>query len=222
MTKISSVSLYGSNINPRMVDASAKVLKKFDIPITYVKADMVHGEFINQVCNSLDADIYFFIDVDCVPTCRSIYDETLNYVIKHNTFIGNAHLANHIPPARHVYAGVTFYMITKDCYNKMGRPSFAPTHRSDTSEEISYVAEEMGIKYKAYYPTKFDAIPIYGVPWRMGNYGHYGMGTLYANKIYHLFESRTNLFTDMYLKRCDEILHDRFDTSRMYDCLNFS
>ena len=53
--------------------------------------------------------------------------------------------------------------------------------------------------------------------WRLSNYGYYGIGTLYDNKIYHLFESRWGDHIELFEKRCNQIIEGTFDTSNMYD-----
>lgn len=218
MTKVAINSLYYKNLDPRIVEASRSVMKKFDIRVNYVETDMVHGEFLDMVCNTLDADVYVFFDADCVPLNRTIFDDCLDYVLKNDSFVGLAQVSNHIQPAHHIFACASFFMITKSCY-KFLATSFAPNYRSDGSEELSYIAETKLKKYRALYPTKYDKIP-YGEngPWRLGNYGWYGVGTLYENSMYHLFQSRLNTNVDLYVKRCAQIISNEFDTSNMIDC----
>lgn len=218
MLKVAINSLYYNNLDPRIVESSRSVMRKFDIAVNYVETDMVHGEFLDMVCNTLDADVYVFFDADCVPLNREIFDDCFNYVVRNDSFVGLAQVSNHIAPAHHIFACASFYMITKNCYKYLGT-SFAPNYRSDGSEEMSYSAETKMKKYRALYPTKYDRIP-YGeaYPWRLGNYGWYGVGTLYENSIYHLFQSRFNNNVDLYVKRCAQIVAGEFDTSSMFDC----
>jgi hypothetical protein len=218
MMKVSIHCLYWSTVNPSVFENHKMVLDKFELPAFYTKKNIPHGMWMNNVCNNFDSDVFVFFDIDCVPLERKIFDDSLEYVIKHNTFLGNAQASNHIKPMSHVFAAPSFFMITKDCYNELGKPTFSETSRSDVAQEVSYIAEERGKRYKCIYPTKFEGIPLEGV-WRLSNYGLYGIGTLFQDKIYHLFQGRFNKNVELFGKRCQEIMRDSFDMSEMHDSL---
>jgi hypothetical protein len=88
--------------------------------------------------------------------------------------------------------------------------------RSDVAEEVSYVAEDYMVPYKALYPTHFECEPIEGV-WRLSNYGYYGIGTVFANCVYHLYQGRYKQNADLFKKRCDEIVAGTFSTNDMFN-----
>jgi hypothetical protein len=98
-------------------------------------------------------------------------------------------------------------------------PSFSENSRSDVAEEVSYVAEAKGKRYRCLYPTRFDGIPLEGV-WRLSNYGFFGIGTLFADKIYHLYQGRFNKNVELFCRRCDQIVEGKFDMSGMHDSLS--
>lgn len=216
--KFSINSLYYDNIDPRLLQSSKMVMQKMDIPVVYTQAIMHHGHFMDAVCKASDADLFIFFDVDCVPTNREFFNKCVDYAISNDTFIGNAQVSNHIPPAHHIYAAPSFFVITRSCYEQLGKPSFAETYRADVAEEVSYLAEARMKRYTAIYPTKYEKASGDGMPWRLGNYGSFGIGTLYGGGIYHLFESRTSQNIDLYVRRCNEIVRGEFDTTGMIDC----
>lgn len=204
--------------NQEMVEHHRKVYNKFEIPVNYTIAQVRHGHFMDYTIQNTDADIFLFIDSDCVILDRSIIDECLDYVITNDSFIGPAQATNHIPPKSHIFAAPSFLMITKSCYQKLGSPSFLETNRSDVAQELSYIAEENAKRYKCIYPTMFDTIPLEGV-WRLGNYGYYGIGTLFGDKIYHLYQGRVGVNVELFKNRCNQILEGHFDKSQMYSSL---
>ena len=216
--KISVNTLYWDNIDPRIVESNKKVMKKFDIPINYNRSDIDHGMWMDIVMQNVIADIYVFFDIDCVPITRDAYDYSLKYVISRNTFIGNAQVSNHIEPKKHIYAAPSFFAISRDCYKTLNETSFCTTYRSDVGEELSYVAESLDIKYKVLYPTKFDKPSETDGVWKLSNYGFYGIGTIFEDKFYHLFQSRLANNVELFEKRCNEIVNGCMKTDRMHNC----
>ncbi len=135
-------SLHWENYNQAIVQSQKQVFDKFEIPITYTKANVRHDEWMDYICKNVEADVYFFVDADCVILNREIFDASLEYVLRITPFLGTAQASNHIHPYSHVFAAPAFFMITRDCYRALGSPSFCMNHRSDVAEEVSYVAEE--------------------------------------------------------------------------------
>lgn len=211
-------SLHWNNVDRRIVDAHAKVMKKFDIPVNYTSANIPHGQWMNKICREMNSDVFVFFDADCVPLDREIVDESVKYAIKNDTFIGIAQASNHIPPFNHIFAAPAFFVITKSCYNSLGNPSFSENSRSDVAEEVSHIADSARKRYRCLYPTRFDGVPMEGV-WRLSNYGYFGIGTLFADRIYHLYQGRFNKNIELFMKRCDQVVAGKFDMSEMHDSL---
>jgi hypothetical protein len=220
--KITAHSLHWQNVDPRVVDAQKKVFDRFELPINYTKANYPHGAWMDQICRGLDSDVFIFFDADCVPLDREIVDESVAYAVENNTFVGLAQASNHIPPFTHIFAAPSFFVITKACYEQLGQPSFSETKRSDVAQEVSYIAEEKRKRYKCLYPTRFDSVPVEGV-WRLSNYGLYGIGTLFQDRVYHLYQGRFNHNVELFVRRCEQICNGKFDMQGMHDSLkNFS
>ena len=213
--KITAHTLHWDNIDPRILQSHKKVMDKFELPVSYTTANVPHGHWMNHICTNLDSDVFVFFDADCVPLDRAIVNESINYATANNSFIGIAQASNHIPPFNHVFAAPAFFVITKPCYESLGRPSFSENQRSDVAEEISHVADQIKKKYRCLYPTRYDGIPLEGEPWRLSNYGYFGIGTLFADRIYHLYQGRLNQNVELFIKRCDQIVNGNFDTSGM-------
>jgi len=213
-----SVHTLDYQADSRIIEAQKKVMAKFEIPVSYTFAQMPHGAWMDAVCTQLDSDVFVFFDSDCVPLDREIVNDSINYAITYDSFIGPAQASNHIAPCSHIFAAPAFFAITKSCYKELG-VSFSENLRSDVGQELSYAAESRGKKYRTLYPTKYDGIPAGGHPWRLSNYGYYGIGTLFANRIYHLYEGRLNRNVELFVKRCDQIVNGKFETENMKDSL---
>ncbi len=217
--KISYHTLYWDNVDTRILNSHKKVFNHFGIDIQYTNMNVNQGVWMTGVCRNTISDVYVFFEVDCVPLNKQVVDDCIKYAVDNNTFIGSAQVSNHIHPKTHVYAAPCFLILTRSCYEDLGMPSLYPSERGDTAEELSYAAEHYGKRYRCLYPTKFDGVPKNDGVWRLSNYGYYGIGTLYENKIYHLFESRWNDHIDLFEKRCEEIIDGDFDDSNMHNSL---
>lgn len=216
--KISINTLHWDNVDSRIILSHKKVMKSLAIPVNYNCSNIRHGVWMDIIFENTIADIYVFFDIDCVPINRDAYDESLQYVIDNNTFIGNAQVSNHIEPKTHIFAAPSFFAISRDCYNKLNKPSFCETHRSDVAEEVSHVADSMGVNYRCLYPTKFDKASETDGVWRLGGYGVYGIGTIFEDKFYHLFQSRIRKNVDLFERRCEEIITTGINTEGMHNC----
>ncbi|NDB86397.1 MAG: hypothetical protein EB127_27420, partial [Alphaproteobacteria bacterium] len=90
--------------------------------------------------------------------------------------------------------------------------------RSDIAQELTRSAVEHEKRTKMYYPITFQGIPKGGV-WRLSGYGYYGIGTIYDNKTYHLFQTRFKENVDLFVETCDHVINGRLDQiNRKYNC----
>lgn len=219
--RVDFYSLHWDNVNQDMLDAHKRVMLHFDIPMNYHNLNGVnHGNWMQQVINTSTSDVIVIMEPDCIPLDQS-YADYIRYAHRHKTFVGIAQVSNHIPPKSHIYAAPGFYAISKKAYNRLGRPSFTETYRSDTAEEISYLAEEMGIKYRALMPTYFEKASSDGY-WSLSNLGYYGIGTVFDNSMYHLYQSRMAENIELFVKRCDEVIAGTFNTKNFISATNFT
>ena len=219
--KIEFHSLHWNNVNSEMLAAHARVMNHFEIPMNYSNAHgMNHGVWMKDVIQSSASDVVVFFEPDCIPLNEK-YLEYIKYVHKHNTFVGIAQVSNHIPPKSHIYAAPGFYAMSTNAYKELGSPSFTETRRSDTAEEICYIAESRGKRYRALFPTTFEKAPTEGV-WPLGNLGYYGIGTVFDHSIYHLYQSRMAENIELFVKRCDEVIEGEFTTHTFIPATTFT
>jgi len=162
-------------------------------------------------------DTILILDIDCVP----LSVEALEYIFDQaeaGVFIGNAQRSNHIENNKHIYPAPSCVCITKDMFEKLGKPSFKVTNRGDIGEELCYIAEQQSITIEMFMPSKYEALPYWGnneedrKPWPLAD-GHpeYGIGTTFVNKngdemFYHLFQCRLNVFNNLFFLKCASVM----------------
>lgn len=207
--KLEFNTLYWSNTSPDQVAAHKSVVDHFELPVNYYDANVGHGAWMDWVCYESQSDIIGFFDADCVPLDKDKVLECVKYVQVNKTFLGIAQVSNHIPPKTHIYAAPAFFLIHKECWKNLNT-SFVETARGDVCEELCYVAESKGIKYRCLFPSTFEREPVEGL-WPLGNYGYYGVGTTFENTVYHLYQGRMGTNSQLFVERCKEIVDGQFD-----------
>lgn len=219
--KIEIHSLHWDNVDKDMLTSHKKVMKHFDLPVNYHNLNGAnHGVWMEWVVKESNSDLVMFLEPDCIPLNFN-FREYIKYVYKHKTFVGIAQVSNHIPPKSHIYAAPGFYCISKEAYNFLGQPSFTETHRSDTAEEISYLAEEKRLKYRALMPTYFYAEPAEGL-WPLSNLGYYGIGTIFDDSIFHLYQSRMAQNIELFVRICDLVVNSDLDFTNFKRATTFN
>ena len=219
--KVEFNSLHWNNVDKDMLAAHKRVMDHFSIPMNYDNRDgHNHGMWMQWVINNSSSDVIVFMEPDCIPL-NKVYIEYIKYAKRNETFVGIAQVSNHIPPKSHIYAAPGFYAISKKAYDKLGQPSFTETRRSDTAEEICYIAEDKNIKYRALMPTYFYKPSSEGL-WPLSNLGYYGIGTVFDNSIYHLYQSRMAENIEVFIEHCDQVINDRFTMTSFTSATTFN
>lgn len=213
--KVELKCLYWDNAE-YLIQSHKKVTANFDLPVNYDNLTGVrHGLWMDHILENSTADIIGFLDSDCIPLNREIVDYAINYVVETQSFIGTAQSSNHIFPYSHIFAAPCFFFIFRETWLKLGKPSFLENSRSDVAEEVSYCAEENKLSYKALYPTHFEQEPVEGV-WKLSNYGYFGVGTVFANSVYHLYQGRIGKNAELFKTRCEQVIDGTFSTENMF------
>lgn len=202
-----------------LIESQQAVFKAFNLPI-HVHHDRVdHGLWMDHVLSHATSDVILFIDNDCVPLTSQAVMEAVMYAWNMKSFLGVAQSSNHLSNPSHIFAAPAFLAISREGWVGMGRPSCRVTTRGDVAEELSYRAEELKLHYRAWYPTHYIKPSREGL-WRLGNYGSYGIGTVYANKVFHLYQGRLAENVDLFATTCHDIIAGTFSTQGMASCLD--
>ena len=216
MGKAVVVSFYGADTDPTIVAYQKKVFEKF--PGDYVHQQLVgggfyvkdnvtygHGANIDSYIRGSDADIFIFMDVDCIP----LTPDTIPWLIEQASkglLAGEIQRSNHIKNGAHLYAGSPCFAISRETYNKIGQPSCEPTARGDTVEELTYKCEEHGVALALAWPICSDT-----QQWDLVDGKRYGIGTTFEHGIYHQFCVRHGN-GQRFISKCKEVLGEKEST----------
>ena len=185
-------------------------------PLTYnaKDGDVVPDQVIEYGLGTLfnqGYDNILILDIDCIPLSL----QALTYVFEQagrGILVGNAQRSHHLQNDEHVFIGSSCLCLNRDVYEKLGRPSFAPTNRGDIAEELVYIADSKNMPVEFFVPHSYEDLPFLKFAWALkGDMKPYGIGTTFMKPdgelmFYHLFESRTNLHVDKFINKCKTIL----------------
>lgn len=207
---VPTYSYYQSNVDPRLVEAQAKVFAHLGIPLVQQRDDTVdHAGWLTRVMRDDGAgDLAVVADIDAFPITLSGY-ERLTAAAQAGNLAGVAHVANHKNPD-HVCAGPMFMAVRRDIYRRLGSPDMARTDRSDVGQILTLKAEAAGVPVHLVWP-KFAIQP----RWGFGQHGVFGIGTFYGeNELFHLFESRRRQSVELFMAVAGGVLAGRHDFDR--------
>lgn len=201
-------SLSWDNINPAILEYQKRVFQALGLPINQHRVDgFMHWDWMEWVIRYYrDIDIFVFVDADAVPKTDGAVHYAIDVAMSGRVF-GCAQAANHLEINRdHIYAGPFFMSLSRQTWQRLGEPSFAPAFDRDVAQGITIAAQDQGCEVELLYPSDVE-LP----RWRLGSSGqNFGIGTTYGNQIYHLFESRGGQHLDRFIKECERIVsnHD--------------
>jgi hypothetical protein len=214
-------SLHWNNIDSRMVNAHKAVMQHYELPVVYHAINMDHGQWMDQVMSLSDAEVIVFLEPDCIPINKTKFLDAVYYAIENDTFCGIAQASNHIEPKNHIYAAPGFFAITQSAYTRLNKPSFMCTNRGDAGEEVSWRAEELNENYRVILPTYYEKPSKEGI-WNLGPLGQYGIGTVFSDTVYHLYQGRYNDNVELFAKRCKEVIAGTFSTASFKKCMTLT
>ncbi|QNI93263.1 hypothetical protein SynA15127_00146 [Synechococcus sp. A15-127] len=56
--------------------------------------------------------------------------------------------------------------------------------------------------------------------WRLGNYGSYGIGSVFADRVFHLHQGRFANNVDLFVQICTSIRKGSFSTEGYRSCIS--
>lgn len=215
---VSINTLYWENANDEIVDAHKTVMKKFDLPVNYTKQNIHHGQWIDQVISTdNESDIFIFMDADCIPLRREYVDEAIKHCAN-GYMVGNAQVTNCIKAKHDLFCAPSFLVISRPYFERIGKPSALNNKRSDIAQEFTRAAVENELRLKMNFPTSFQSVPSGGI-WRLSGFGYYGIGTIFDEKIYHLFQTRFKQNVELFKHTSECVLKGDLESiNRKYNC----
>ena len=201
--KYQIVSFYMDN-TWQVAEQQKRVFNKFGYPIEQVKTLLKHGIAMDEYANNATCDFIIFFDIDCIPLHEDAISTLLANVATGDRIIGIASQSNHLNK-NHPYACAACLVLPLQWWKEMGQPTMRGNSRSDTAEEITWVAEEEGTPVGLLWPGEIE-----DPCWNLGLDKKIGHGTSYYSHedmiplIYHAYECR---FGDSrFNKKCHEVL----------------
>jgi len=216
--KISINTLYWDNTDLEIIQSHKKVMSKFDLPVNYTQKNIHHGEWIDHIfLSDKESDVFVFMDADCIPLKREYIDEAIKYCAN-GYMVGNAQITNCIKAKHDLFCAPSFLVISRPYYERIGKPSAVNNKRSDIAQEFTRAAVDAELRLKMNFPTSFQSVPAGGI-WRLSGYGYYGIGTIFDDKIYHLFQTRFKQNVELFKDTAGCVLRgDLASINRRYDC----
>lgn len=215
--KVSVNTLYWDNTDHNVIECHKKVMTHFDLDVNYTQQNINHGLWIDHVMNNIDADVFVFLDSDCIPLKREAIDEAIQYCAN-GYMVGNAQVTNCIKAKHDLFCAPSFLVISKPYYERIGKPSAVNNIRSDIAQEFTRAAVDAELRLKMNFPISFQSVPAGGI-WRLSGYGYYGIGTIFDDKIYHLFQTRFKQNVELFKDTAECVLRgDLASINRRYDC----
>jgi len=218
--KIAVIVLFGKNRSPNVLFWQQRVMVDyFGFAINYFECafpNLSHGECMNAILKqSLDTpdapDYYLFVDNDAIFLKKECLDLIYDMVKNKMTIFGHAWQSNHkkgpngmIP---HAYASQATLCFSKSLYNALGRPDCDHwIERSDTSEELTYRAKELGYIVALVYPSH-SVEPNTD----LDNGCRFGLGNTYGpNLMYHVSQQNNPKSAELFVEKCKDVIDGKF------------
>lgn len=214
---ISINTLCWDNTDDTILNYHKKVMSHFDLNVKYTQQNINHGLWIDNILTKDNSDIFVFMDADCIPLKREAIDEAIQYCAN-GYMVGNAQVTNCIQAKHDLFCAPSFFVINRPYYERIGKPSAVNNKRSDVGQELTRAAVDAELRMKMNFPTSFQSIPSGGI-WRLSGYGYYGIGTIFDEKIYHLFQTRFKQNVELFKETAECVLkNDLASINRRYDC----
>ena len=217
------MSPYMDNISKEVRDAQAQVFRAVanDLPFIQLHTTRSHADTLDSFTRAAFREGYNTVmlwDIDAIPlnpdTCRQLLQRA--YIT--GCLAGNIQRSNHLQNDQHLFIAPSCCCFSRETYEAMGKPSFAPTSRGDVGEELTYQAEAKGIQVQAYVPLMYEALPAEGIPWQLnGDLRDFGIHTIFGEiatvqghtvekpMTFHTFQMRTSSHVDRFLQVCDKV-----------------
>jgi hypothetical protein len=217
---VAIITLYGDNRHQGVTEWHRKVMvDHFGLPVNYIKCPfpgVSHGAMMNEVLRqTIDLPnrptYYWWLDNDAIILQRRAFDIMLGTVSNKVTLWGQAWNSSHkvgpLGTNQHPYASQACLCFASDLYDALGRPDCDHHNsRSDTAEELTWRAEELGYTVALQYPSWAETRTT-----TLSQSCSYGRGNIYGpNLSYH--ESRADLdgHVERFVNRCQQAIAGAF------------
>lgn len=202
------ITFYNEKINPIVVQYQKKIFDHFNYDLEQINVInwISHGKSVDDYLSTIknENETIVLFDIDCIPLNKKIIHYAVNWCEENDGIFGNSQLAPNLkePYNTFIYVAPSFMVFSMKTYEKLGKPTFTTTERSDCGGEMTHFAKEKNISIKYLYPTSVD-VPTF----KLKDDIWFGYGTNYENNTYHSFESRFRKKDSFFLNKCKNILN---------------
>lgn len=196
------ISIYYENVPAEVVECQQACISRW-LPDKWVLmqylwdgVDPSHARALDESLAAELPGVIVLLDIDCIPLTPKAFP-FLYESARNGALVGGVQRANHIENGRHLYVGPFCMAFALSEYNALGRPSFAPTHRGDVGEELTYRWEETHRPIRYLWPTD-----VRQEAWDLVNGRRFGFGTTFEGLFYHSFSIRNREFQHHFIERC--------------------
>lgn len=198
------ISFHNGNIPEEVIRAQKKVFDKFELNLEQIKTTLQHPDAIDYFLSTEQWDCAVIFDIDCIPLIPGYVESEVDFVLRNKYLSGAAQHASHIPGSID-YVSPAFCVLSREVFNKLGKPSFAATARGDVGAELTYMAKDNNV-----FTYMLPVTHVVKEMWPLSNGKMFGIGTTYGDVIYHAFESRMNAEArNLFVEKCEQVLMDR-------------
>ena len=197
------VSFYMDNIRRGVVAAQRRLLARFlpdGVAVRQIRTGLKHAAAIDAFLAETRFRNVIVLDIDCVPVADGAIERLIDGAVA-GKLIGTVACANHLANGRHVFIGPYGMALSRDLWERLGRPPCAATERGDVAEEFTYAAEAKGLPVEPLWPVASD-----DTIWELPNGIRYGHGTTYEGGLWHAFEIRHRDHQAAFIRRCEAFL----------------
>lgn len=220
------VSIWMENINPKTLEAHKSVMDIMNngqYMAVYAKTKLTHGQTMDQIWRNpalAGYKVIMFLDIDAIPLTKN----TLKFIIDgalEGALVGNIQSSNHINEGKHVFVAPSCVAMSRETYNKLGKPTAEPiVNRGDVGEEYTWQASEKGIKITFLVPLLWDR-PVNRMAWetdrsptwKLPGGGEYGLGTTFGapfadSMVWHSFQSFHPGSQEAFWEKCAQVVKE--------------
>ena len=211
-------SYYRYNIEPRLLDAQARVFDHLGVPLVQDRNDRLdHAGWMNDLLTRDDLDdVVVVADIDAYPLKFDAY-ASLVAAAERGAVAGLAQTTNHKDPTK-IYAAPMFIAFRKDLYRAFGSPDHGRYATGDVAQIMTDIAQARGVEVALTYPS-FAVRPM----WPLADYGIYGIGTFYGNHdFFHLYQARLSEAVELFCAVSAGVVAGRHDWARYLEIMSLA
>lgn len=233
MSDLAIISFFMNNIDMKTVGLQRSVIEKFNtdgFDSFAVETPMSHAASMDLAWKHEAFAKYstlMFLDIDAIPLSSASFAVYRNWA-QSGYLVGGAQRSNHIENNQHVFCAPSNVCMTRETYEKIGRPSAEPNARGDVGEEYTFRAEEAGVPVKIFMPLRYSR-PVNRMQWETDTRPYwvlkdgqpvYGKGTVYGDYndngtprdlFYHNFQIFHPGEQQEFWNTCEDVLRGTFE-----------